>query len=81
MAHAQEWHRRLDHLNKRSLDLMNRKNGNGVAFDGSTVDCDVCAVGKSHQLAHPKKAKHAAINEPFQLAYGDFTGSFTIDGS
>ena len=57
---------------------MNRKNGNGVAFDGSVADCDVCAVGKSHQLAHPKKAKHATINAPFQLVYGDLMGPFKL---
>ena len=50
------------------------KSGNGVAFDGSFADCDVCAVGKSHQLAHPKTANHAAINAPFQLVYGDLMG-------
>ena len=78
---AQVWHRRLGHLNKRNLELMNMKSSNGLAPDGSIVDCDVCAVGKNHQLAHSKKANHAAINAPFQLAYGDFTGSFKIDGS
>ena len=77
ITNAQVWHRRLGHLNKRSLELMNENNGNGVAFDGSVADCDVCAaVGKSHQLAHPKKANHAAVNAPFQLVYGDLMGSF-----
>ena len=56
MTNAQLWHRRLEHLNKRSLELVQRHEGNGVAFDGSIDHCDVCAVGKSHQLAHPKKA-------------------------
>ena len=76
VTNAQVWHRWLSHINKRSLELVNRKNGNGVAFDGSIADCDVCAVGKSHQLAHPKKANHAAINAPFQLGYGDLIGPF-----
>ena len=40
---AQVWHRRLGHLNKRSLEPMNRQNGNDVAFDGSIADSDVCA--------------------------------------
>ena len=77
VANAQVWHRRLGHLNKRSLELLNRENGNGVAFDGSIADCNVCAVGKrSHQLPHPKKAKHAAINAPFQIVYGNLVDSF-----
>ena len=48
MTNAQLWHRRLEHLNKRSLDLMQKRDGNGVAFDVSIDHCEVCAVGKSH---------------------------------
>ena len=55
---------------------MQRRDGNGVAFDGSIDHCDVCAVGKSFQLAHPKRAKHADITVPFQLVYGDLVGPF-----
>ena len=55
---------------------MQRRGGNGVTFDGSINHCDVCAVGKSHQLAHPKKAKHAEIRAPFQLDYGGLMGHF-----
>ena len=73
MTNAKLWHRRLGHLNKRSLELMQRSDGNGVAFDGLIDHCDVCAVKKSHQLAHPKKAKHADIMAPFQL---DLMGPF-----
>ena len=48
VTNAQMWHRRLGHLNKRRLELLNRKSSNGVAFDGSIADCDVCTVGKNH---------------------------------
>ena len=75
MVNAQLWHRRLGHLNKRSLELIQRRDGNGVAFDGSIDHCDVCIVGQSHQLAHLKNAKHADIWAPFQLVYGDLMGS------
>ena len=71
MTNAQLWYRRLEHLNKRSLELMQRRDGDGVAFDGLINHCDVCTVGKSHQLAHPKKAKNADITALFQLVYGD----------
>ena len=67
MTNAQMLHHRLGHLNKRSLELMQRR-------DGSISD--VCAVGKCHQLAHPKKAKHTDIMAPFQLVYGDLMGPF-----
>ena len=67
MSNAQLWHRRLGHFNKCNLELMQRRDGNGVAFDGSIDHCDVCAVGKSPQLAHPKKAKDADMTAPFEL--------------
>ena len=78
MTNAQLWHRRLGHLNERSLELMQRRDGNGVAFDGSIGHCDVCAVGKSHQLAHSNKVKHADIAVPFQLVYGGLMGPFKL---
>ena len=56
---------------------MQRRDGNGVAFDGSIDHCNVCAMEKRHQLAHPKKAKHADITgAPFQLVYGDLMDPF-----
>ena len=76
MTNAQLWHRRLGYLNKRSLEFVQRRDGNGVAFDGSIDHGDVCAVGKNHQLAHPKKAKRADITAPFQLVCGDLMGPF-----
>ena len=76
LVNAQIWYRPVGHLTKRSLERMSRKKGKRVAFDGSFADCNVCAVGKSHQLANPKKAKHATINEPFHLVYGDLMGPF-----
>ena len=79
---AQVWHRWLGHLNKCNLEFMNRKNGSGVAFDGFMADCDVCALAKSHQLAHPKNINHVAIHAPFQFVHGDLMGPFkpTVHG-
>ena len=76
MTSAQLWHRRLGYLNHRSLELVQRRDGNGVAFDGSIDHYDVCAVGKKHQPAHPQKAKRADITAPFQLVYGNLMDPF-----
>ena len=46
VSNAQLWHRLLGHLNRRSLELMQRHDGNGITFDGTIADCNVCAVGK-----------------------------------
>ena len=77
VSNAQPWHRRLGHLNRRSLELMQGHDGNSITFDGTIADCDVCAVGKGQQLAHPKKAQHAGITRLLQLCYGDFMSPFT----
>ena len=77
MYNAQLWHRRLGHLNRRSLELMQRHDGNSITFDGTIADYDVCAVGEDQQLAHPKSAQHTDIPRPFQLCYGDLMGPFT----
>ena len=77
VSNAQLWHRRLGHFNRRSLELTQRDDGNGITFDGTIADYDVCAVKKGQHLAHPKKAQHAGITRPFQLYYGDLMGPFT----
>ena len=77
VSNAQLWHRWLGHLNRRSLEVMQRRGGNGITFDGTIADCDVCAVGKGQQLAHPKKSQHADITRPLQLCYCDLIGPFT----
>ena len=77
VSNAQLWRRRLCHLNRRSLELVQRHDGNGITFDGTIADCDVCTVGKGQQLAHPKNAQHAGITQPFQLCYSDLMGPFT----
>ena len=74
-ATATLWHRRMEHLNRKSLDLLKKVNNNGVSFDGTVPDCEVCAVGKSRQRAHPKTADQH-IQHPFQLVFTDILGQF-----
>ena len=54
----------------------NNNNYNGASFDGPVPDCDVCAVGKSLQLAHRKTAD-LKVNFPFQLVFADLMGPLT----
>ncbi|CAN0476461.1 unnamed protein product, partial [Laminaria digitata] len=75
-ANANLWHRRLGHLNRKSLNLLKNLDNNGVSFDGPVPDCDVCAVGKSHQLTHPETADHK-FKLPFQLVFADLMGPLT----
>ena len=70
---AELWHRRMGHVNRRSLDVLRKQLGNGVEYNGDMDDCGVCAVGKSEQQAHPKKATHDA-QYPFQSVTVDLMG-------
>ena len=47
-------------------------------FNGPVPDCDVCTVGKSQQLAHPKIADHK-VKLPFHLVFADLMGPLTPD--
>ena len=76
VANAHVWHRRLGHLHAQSLDILSKRDGTGITFEGAVSDCDVCAVGKAQQIAHPKTANHK-INRPFQFCYEDLMRPFT----
>ena len=53
-----------------------KRGGTDITFEGAVSDCDVCAMGKAQQLAHPKTVNHK-VNQPFQLCYGGLMGPFT----
>ena len=58
-ADADIWHRRLGHMNHRSMELLRRKKGNGVEYTGTVSDCDICALSKSRQQAGAPQEEHA----------------------
>ena len=66
VANAQVWHQWLGHLHAQSLDILRKRDGTGIAFEGDVSDCDDFAVGKAQQLAHPKTVNHN-VSRPFQL--------------
>ena len=43
---ANLWHRRMGHINRKSMDVLRRIPGVGVDYNGHIQACDVCAVGK-----------------------------------
>ena len=73
VASAQVWHRRLDHLNKPSLELMNRQNDNGIVFDGSIADWLLRDREKS-PAGKPQECQTRHHNAPFHLVYGHLMG-------
>ena len=70
---ADLWHRRLGHINSRSLDVLRKVECNGIDYTGNVKACDLCAIGKSAQQTHPKKATYD-IKQPFQLVLADLMG-------
>ena len=58
------------------MELLCRKEGNGVEYTGTVSDCDICALSKSRQQARPKKSMRTTTR-PMQLIYTDLTGPFT----
>ena len=69
-------HQRLGHINPRSMELLRRKEGNGVEYTGTVSDCDICALSKSRQQTHPKNSMRTTTR-PMQLIYTDLIGPFT----
>ena len=49
---------------------LRRMPGSGVDFNGDIQACDVCAVGKSKQQTHPKRATYD-VQHAFQLVTVD----------
>ena len=52
------WHRRMRHINCKSMDVLRRTPGSGVDYNGDKQACNVCAVGKSKQQAHPNQGTY-----------------------
>ena len=75
---ADTWHRRLGHMNPANMELLRKTEGNGVEYIGAVSGCDICAVGKSIQKAHPGKTKHKT-DGPMELVYSytDLMGPIT----
>ena len=70
---ADLWHRRMGHIKRKSTDVLRRTPGSGVDYNGDTQACDVGAVGKSKQQAHPKQATYD-VHHAFQLVTVDLMG-------
>ena len=45
VTNAQLWHRRLGHLHAQTLDILRKRDGAGITFEGAVSYSDICAVG------------------------------------
>eukprot|EP00903_Cladosiphon_okamuranus_P015299 g14134.t1 len=73
---ADLWHRRMGHINAKSLDVLRQQTDNGIDYRGDLQDCGACPLGKSSQQPHPKHAAYG-VSSAFQLVFVDTLGPFT----
>eukprot|EP00903_Cladosiphon_okamuranus_P005795 g5742.t1 len=73
---ADLWHRRMGHLNRRSLEVLKKDPVRGIEFTGDVQPCGTCPLGKSAQQPHPKQATYGALR-PFQHVSADTLGPFS----
>lgn len=70
----QVWHRRLAHLNHRSMELMRKGMVTGISYDNSVVEkCVACVEGKQTRSSFPKASSNRAT-EVLELVHSDLCG-------
>lgn len=72
------WHRRLGHLNSRSMNLLKSGMATGIDYDVSTYEqCIACIEGKVTNLPFPKKSFSRA-SEVLGLVHTDVCGPMPV---
>ena len=70
------WHRRMGHINHKSLDVLRKEPASGVDYTGGLKNCSSYPLGKSAQQPHPKQATYN-VQRPLHLVSVDTLESFT----
>lgn len=74
VASQEVWHRRLGHLNHRSMQLLKQGMATGISYDSSThQQCIACIEGKQTRLPFPKKSFNRAT-DTLELVHTDLCG-------
>lgn len=72
------WHRRLGHLNRRSMDLLKRGIASGIDYiKDDFVPCVACIEGKQSRLPFPKKS-YTRATEKLGLIHSDLCGPMSF---
>ena len=67
------WHRRLCHLNHKSMLLLKKRMANGINYDEEEIKlCEACVKGKHKRNAFPKEGKRT--NDLLELVHSDLCG-------
>lgn len=72
------WHRRLAHLNRRSMDLLKRGMASGIDYSNTKhTPCVACLEGKQSRLPFPKTSYNRAT-EKLGLIHSDLCGPMSV---
>lgn len=72
------WHRRLGHLNKRSMDLLKQGMAIGIDYNSNKfTPCVACFEGKQSRLPFPKQSYNRAT-EKLGLIHSDLCGPMSV---
>ena len=55
---AELWHRRMEHINHKSLDVMGKETARCVDYTGDLKNCSSCPLGKSAKHPRPKQVSY-----------------------
>lgn len=72
------WHRRLGHLNKRSMQLLKKGMASGINYtDTNYTPCIPCIEGKQSRLPFPKRS-YTRATQKLGLIHSDLCGPMSI---
>ncbi|CAG9104628.1 unnamed protein product [Plutella xylostella] len=72
------WHRRLGHLNRRSMDLLKNGMANGINYTGGKHSpCVACIEGKQSRLPFPEQSYNRATDK-LGLIHSDLCGPMSV---
>lgn len=73
VASQDVWHRRLGHLNSRSMALLKQGMVTGINYSDNYIPCIACVEGKQNKLPFPKKS-HTRATQVLELVHTDLCG-------
>lgn len=78
MCSQELWHRRLGHLNRRSMKLLKQGIASGIDYtDSKYTPCVACIKGKQSRLPFPKQSYNRAT-EKLGLIHSDLCGPMSV---
>lgn len=72
------WHRRLAHLNRKSMNLLRDKMSTGMSYSGQGPPCVSCIQGKQTTTPYSKKKTGCRATGLLELVHSDLCGPMNV---